>query len=327
MILAHEWGHAIQARTQMPGSKTTVVESQADCYSGSFTAYAKAGKAPHFHLSTNDLDKALAGYLNFGDVKGSSQDDTSAHGNAFDRISAFQAGFENGPSYCASPKNFSDNRKFTELPYDQSSANTNEQQKDQADNGNAPYKDAIQLGVKDLNEYWPALPGWKPLAAVTQIGSGNTPSCGSSKVTENIFYCPNNNTVYFDGASHFPAVYKNFGDYAVQNLLATAYGFAYIHDQGKPLNGSGALLGAACYAGTYTYQVFAHGGKHEYFLSPGDLDEAVQALLLGVDGSSYYGLQGTSGFDRVAAFQRGFQAALQVGFQGSAAQGATVCKP
>ncbi|HEX3815827.1 MAG TPA: neutral zinc metallopeptidase [Mycobacteriales bacterium] len=325
MILAHEWGHAIQARSQEPGSKTIVLESQADCYSGAFTAYAKAGNAPHFHIDNNDLDKALAGYLNFADVKGSSQNDTGAHGNAFDRISAFQGGFENGAAYCASNKNFSDNRKFTELPYDQTS---NHPQRDQSDNGNAPYNQAVQLGVQDLNKYYPTLPGWKPLANVSSIDPNNPASCGTSKVSQNIFYCPSDNTLYFDGSQHFPSIYQNFGDYAVQSLLATAYGLAYIHDQGKNPDGAKALLGAACYTGAYTYQVFAHGQRdHLYSLSPGDLDEAVQALLLGVDGSSFYGLQGTSGFDRVNAFQRGFQAALQVGFQGGAAQGATVCSP
>lgn len=323
MILAHEWGHAIQARSQMPSqTKTIVVETQADCYSGAFTAYAKAGNAPHFHIDGNDLDKALAGYLNFADAKGSSQDETGAHGNAFDRISAFQAGFTNGPSYCASPDHFSDNRKFTELPYSQTSNNPNQ---DQSDNGNAPYAQAVQLGVADLNQSYAQLPGWKPLAAVKPFDPTSAPSCGSNKVSQNIFYCPDDNTVYFDNSQHFPQIYQNFGDFSVQALIATAYGFAYLHDQGKDLNGSNALLGAACYTGAYTYQVFAHGDQHKYFLSPGDLDEGVQALLLGVDGSSYYGLQGTTGFDRVSAFQQGFQDALQVGFQGGAAQGASVC--
>jgi len=322
MILAHEWGHAIQGRSQMPGSKTIVVESQADCYSGAFTAYAKAGNAPHFHITNDDLDKALAGYLNFADVKGSSQDNVSAHGNAFDRISTFQAGFEHGAAYCADPKNYSDNRKFTELPYDATSDSPGQ---DQTEGGNAPYKKAIQVGVEDLTNYYPALPGWKPLANVTSIDPSSAPSCGSAKVTQNVFYCPDNNTVYYDGTQHFPQIYKNFGDFAVESLIATAYGFAYLHDEGKGLDGSHAMLGAACLTGAYTYQVFAHANDHRYSLSPGDLDEGVQALLLGVDGSSFYGLQGTTGFDRVAAFQNGFQAALQVGFQGGAAQGASVC--
>jgi hypothetical protein len=40
-------------------------------------------------------------------------------------------------------------------------------------------------------------------------------------------------------------------------------------------------------------------------LSPGDLDEAIQALLLGVDNSAFYGLAHTTGFARVNAFQVG----------------------
>ena len=48
MVLAHEWGHAIQKRTRMPSTRTIVVETQADCYAGAWTRYALRGGAPHF---------------------------------------------------------------------------------------------------------------------------------------------------------------------------------------------------------------------------------------------------------------------------------------
>lgn len=305
MVLAHEWGHAIQARTRDPGHRTIVVETQADCFSGSFTRYAADGHAPHFHITRSDLDRALSGYLLFADPRGASQNSTRAHGNGFDRVSAFQQGFDNGPGYCANAHNFSDNRRFTELPF---SASRNPTQ-DQAQNGNEPYADAIRLANSDLAAYWKSqISSWKPLAAVTAIDpNANPPSCDGSPVEASIFYCTASNTIYYDGTHEFPFVYGKFGDYSVGELLATAYAFAARHDLGKGLTGSSALLGAVCYSGAYTYDVFSGRHKHRFQLSPGDLDEALQALLLGVSESSFYGLDGTTGFDRVNAFQVGFR--------------------
>ena len=41
-------------------------------------------------------------------------------------------------------------------------------------------------------------------------------------------------------------------------------------------------------------------------LSPGDLDEAIRALLDFAGQSGFFDARGTTGFDRVAAFRRGF---------------------
>lgn len=298
LVLAHEWGHAIQARTTRPGTKTIVVETQADCYAGAFTASAAAGKEPHFHISSTDLDRALAGYLLFSDPRGASQDTTSAHGNAFDRISAFQGGFDHGPAYCASPANFSDGRAFTELPY--------LDPQDQSSRGNSPYGQALKLGGSDLGAFWKlALPGWKRPRIKGYDPHRDPPRCGSSPVNESVYYCADDNTVYYDGTTAFPTLYHSFGDFSIETLLATAYAFAVRAHLHRGVGGKRALLGAICYAGGYVSDVLTHPSRHAYQLSPGDLDEAIQALLLGVSNSAFYGLQGTTGFQRVNAFQAG----------------------
>ncbi len=114
MVLAHEWGHAIQKRTRMPSNKTIVVETQADCYAGAWTQYALKGNAPHFEIGRPVLDQALSGYLLFRDPLGSDQDDRQAHGSGFDRISGFQDGFEKGAKFCTE---FSDSRTFTQIRF------------------------------------------------------------------------------------------------------------------------------------------------------------------------------------------------------------------
>lgn len=305
MVLAHEWGHAIQTRTRAPGERTIVVETQADCYSGAFTAYAAAGGAPHFHISTADLDKALSGYLLFADPRGADQNNVSAHGNGFDRVSAFQQGFDSGAAFCASPRNFSDDRLFTELPFSRSGNPA----QDQSQNGNSPYGDSVRLSIADLAAYWKnQLPSWRKINKVENIDPGdNAPSCNGSTVDQSVLYCAANNSIYFDGSHEFPTIYQKFGDYSVATLLATAYSFAARRDLSKSITGRTALLGAICYSGAYTYDVFAHPSRHRFQLSPGDLDEALQALLLGVNQSSFDGLQGSTGFQRLNAFQVGFR--------------------
>jgi predicted metalloprotease len=297
LVLAHEWGHAIQARTTRPG-RTIVVETQADCYAGAFTASAYHGKEPHFHITSRDLDRALAGYLSFSDPRGSAADTTSSHGNAFDRISAFQGGFDSGPAYCASPKNFSDRRAFTEVPY--------LDPQDQSSRGNSPYGDALKLGSADLAAFWKkALPGLKPPRIKGYDPHRNPPSCGGTTVDESVSYCAADNTIYYDGTTAFPKLYRSFGDFSIETLLATAYSFAVRDHLHRGVGGRRALLGSICYAGGYVSDVLTRPKAHSFELSPGDLDEAIQALLLGVDNSAFYGLAHTTGFARVNAFQVG----------------------
>ncbi|HZQ32371.1 MAG TPA: neutral zinc metallopeptidase, partial [Mycobacterium sp.] len=59
VVLAHEWGHAIQARANFEGA-TVTKEIQADCFAGAWAAHAKTDT---FKPSDDDLDRALAGFL------------------------------------------------------------------------------------------------------------------------------------------------------------------------------------------------------------------------------------------------------------------------
>jgi predicted metalloprotease len=305
MVLAHEWGHAIQARTSYPGDQTILVESQADCYAGAFTAYAFAGHAPHFHIGVAELDRALAGYLTFADPIGADQDDPNAHGNGFDRVTAFQEGFDHDAAYCASSANFGPGRQFTELPFTRNDSPT----------GNQPFDTALTSATQDLERYWESVSGFTPLKGVTPISGGTT--CDGRKITATVYYCADSNTIYYDADHGLSELYQKFGDYAVATMLATGYSFAARHAQGKSLAGDNGLLGAICYAGAYTGSVFNDPSQHLFGLSPGDLDEALQALLLGLNTQSFYGLADTTGFQRVNAFQVG----VRQGFGNAPGQG------
>jgi predicted metalloprotease len=299
MVLAHEWGHAIQKRTKAPSNRTIVVETQADCFAGAWTAYALRGGAPHFEIDRPVLDKALAGYLVFRDPLGSDQDDRQAHGSGFDRISGFQDGFEQGTSFCAK---FNDERTFTQAAFtSQNDANTQ---------GNLPIKETLEQGPVDVDRYWGTsfekLYGqpWKPLAGLQTYEDNAAPQCEGAAVGA-VQYCAADDKIYASSTS-LKQVYDSLGDFGPMSLLGVAYGQAVRKRAGLTVGGDAALLGAICLAGSYAGDVFKRTRTNAIVLSPGDLDEAVRALLDYAGQSGFFLSRGTTGFDRVAAYRRGF---------------------
>src|SRR5262249_28255100 len=104
LVLAHEWGHAIQARVGFDSSETVYLEQQADCFAGAWAGHVASGDSS-LSVSAGDLDRALAGMLQLSDPVGVDSSQDGAHGNGFDRVSAFQDGVEGGASACAAYAN------------------------------------------------------------------------------------------------------------------------------------------------------------------------------------------------------------------------------
>ena len=100
-----------------------------------------------------DLDAAISGLISVGDDVGREASAPGAHGSAFDRISAFQTGFDGGTKRCAE---FADNPPdYYEVPFTDI--------EDLATGGNLPVDTLTPLVTKDLEEYWAtALTGYKP---------------------------------------------------------------------------------------------------------------------------------------------------------------------
>lgn len=301
MVMAHEWGHAIQKRTSPPSTKTIVVEVQADCYAGAWTKTALIGKAPHFQIDRGVLDQALAGYLLFRDPIGASADDRQAHGNGFDRITAFQEGYDQGAKHCTT---FDDDRVFTEIPF--------QSETDQQRGGNAPYNEAIDFGPKDIADYWNKTyektfgQKFTPVAKVTGYqGASQRPTCDGRPVTA-VEYCPADDTIHFDQQDAMLKVYEQVGDFGPMSLIGVAFGQAIRKRLGRTVSGEEALIGSICLAGAYASDVFRRVRPQGISLSPGDLDEAIQALLNFAGSAGFFEASGTVGFDRVTAFRKGF---------------------
>src|SRR6201999_1712863 len=109
-ILAHEFGHALQANGGITNRSTPVLvlEQQADCFAGVYLRWVAEGHSTRFTLNTGDaLSHVIAGMLKIADPIFTEdeyeQEEQSGnpHGTGFDRMSAFQMGFDSGSGTCA----------------------------------------------------------------------------------------------------------------------------------------------------------------------------------------------------------------------------------
>ena len=303
VVLAHEWGHAMQQRSgYFDQNKLTVSsELQADCFAGGWARHAQDDGV--FDVSSADLDSALAGILDLRDSPGTNAKDPSAHGSGFDRVSAFQDGYDNGAEKC---KGYKDGDPMVlELPFND--------EEDAANEGNAPY-DSIVNGVPyDLEDYWtqvyPELTEgkqWPPMKGIEAFNPNNPPKCGNQSAEGYVlFYCVPDDYVGWDNVKTMPEVYRQGGDYAVATLLATQYGLAALSRLGDDSDEKTSTLRGDCLAGAYTASVILYNREatSTYHISPGDLDEGIKALLL-FRGAGDVERQG-AGFDRTRAFREG----------------------
>jgi predicted metalloprotease len=303
VVLAHEWGHAMQQRSGFFDQNELTVSSelQADCFAGGWAKHAQSDKV--FEVTGADLDKSLAGILDLRDTPGTDAQDPSAHGSGFDRVSAFQDGYDNGAEKC---KGYADGEPMVlELPFNDA--------EDEASEGNAPY-DTIANGVPyDLEDYWsqvyPELTQgktWTPLAPQQPFDPSSPPTCGGQSAEGYaLFYCVPEDYVGWDNVDAMPAIYDEGGDYAFATLLATQWGLAALSRLGDESDELTSTARGDCLAGSYTASVILYNREatSSYHISPGDLDEGIKALLL-FRGEGDVDRQG-AGFDRTRAFRAG----------------------
>ena len=96
-VLAHEFGHAMQARLPQRERLTVLSELQADCFAGAWARYVQN----QGRLEAGDLDEATLAVFSARDVPGTEFTDPRAHGTGFERTRAFTDGYAEGPGACA----------------------------------------------------------------------------------------------------------------------------------------------------------------------------------------------------------------------------------
>lgn len=346
IVMAHEYGHAVQARGALDPTLGTIAgEQQADCFAGSFTAYVADGGSDVLSVEVDDLDSAVAGFLSLRDAPGTPTDDPSAHGSAFDRVGAFQDGFLNGSPRCAEYEEIYASGGTTAIPL----VFTTEE--DFQSGGNAPFDPSVPGNIFDLTfgsleTFWnEAMPGsfdveWTPLfpdkvVAFTVDDPDSLPPCpGVDGLTVEdaagqSFTCfgdpddPSDDYIAFD-IDLAADQYDNVGDFAVSGVIAQQYSFLAQILLGNLESDKPSYLQADCFSGAWTAALtiatLQDGGQtlDPQFdpnqiggvqISAGDLDEAVQSFLLLGDGADPE-IEGTT-FERVASFRDGFLNGLE----------------
>jgi predicted metalloprotease len=311
IVMAHEFGHAIQERADVVGD-TIMTELQADCFAGAWTGDVAEGNSEYFELTIEDLDKAIAGFLELRDGVGTDAADPAAHGTGFDRIGAFSEGFEEGVEHCATYPDLYDAGELVivEVPFTDL--------EDFERGGNLPLDELFDLALQDLEHFWSVLftelgETWTPVTATIPIDPETDElTCGgetySGEALENAaFYCVDSDEIYLD-VNRIEGLYE-IGDYAVATDIARQYAYAAQVRLGNLDNTLATNLQADCMAGLYAASGFTvnRGEEQVLVLSPGDLDEAVIAFLVTSDSADSEGeLTVGTAFQRFDAYRSGF---------------------
>lgn len=326
LVISHELGHRVQGhvltRFDFQNTAESIgIELQADCFAGAWTGYVDSGDSNLLVLEPGDLDIGIAGYLQFRDPPGSDPQQQGAHGTAFDRVNAFQEGYEQGPERCAE---YVDGRGRVVGPGPDGLFDYIDIQfEDPTDDGDVGLGKAVRFTGELLDAYWPlAYGGYRPIEEVIpyQIDDPDDvdpddledAACGDEEpdpeaLDDKISYCEEENSIAFD-VDLLEEVYDDTGDFGVATLIGEQYAHAVALQQGVDGDDIDVNLYADCLNGSWAGAAYNNvlDTEDQVVLSPGDLDEVVQALLAFRDEvDTETPVHGTA-FQRIDAFRTGF---------------------
>jgi predicted metalloprotease len=301
LVMAHEFGHAIQARVGPPRT-SIATETQADCLAGSWTRWVADGEAPRSQLREPELDDLLRGYFLLRDPVGTSPAAQSAHGSYFDRVSAFQDGFDDGPEACRD--DFGPERVFTQGEF--------QTDEEFATRGNADYRFVVDSLEPSLSGVWEQ--AFSEVfresftAPAVEAFSREAPDCAREADLDLVF-CPGEDLVTYDETDLARPAYQDIGDFAVVTAVAIPYAQAVRDQLGLSDVDPEGLRSAVCLTGWYAAKVY--NGQAGLTISPGDLDESVQFLLTYGQSDTVLPAAELSGFELVDLFRNGFEEGLR----------------
>lgn len=304
VVLAHEIGHAVQTRLGLDATRdpqrypTILLEAMADCYAGVVLRHLAGDPAPGLPVGPLERDAALRTLVGFRDPLGVAAGDEGAHGNAFDRLSAFRAGYDDGAGRCSAmtvPE-----RGFTQVRFGSAA--------DLARAGDLPLPDLLGAVEQDAGAWATELsgvPGW----TAPPLLSGACPDAaaqGPARLCPTVG-SPDGGPIDVDPALLGP-LHRDLGDFAGATLISGRYALAALRAAGSPVEGLDAGHAAVCLAGAYAGRLLV--APVGFRLSPGDLDEAVQVLL--VDDWAARDTAGRAdpaehGYERVARYEDGLR--------------------
>lgn len=314
IVLAHEYGHAIQQRSgalnlNLP---TVTTEQQADCFAGAWAGRAARGESPGLSFSDTDVRAGLIAMIKVEDPLGVNQLTPGGHGSGFDRVGAFQVGFQDGEGQCA-------------LLLDDPLPLTPNQFRDideRRSGGDATFgfDDDELLGFipDDLNLYWTTevqaeVPGFGALALDAATSSQQV-ECAelAGRFDLGAAVCLDTSVVHLNEPEALE-LYGEVGDFAVGYVLGVAWAEAVQTATGSALRGEARVLNNDCLTGAWVKTVIPlttgllpepRAEGRTVSVSPGDLTEAIQTVILIGDIGSGDDQLGTA-FEKIDAFRDG----------------------
>ena len=318
IVFAHEFGHAIQTRAgELDRNLATIyTEQQSDCFAGAWAARVSSGESNIVSFTDADVRSGLIAMTKVSDPVGLNQYVDGGHGSAFDRVGAFQVGFNEGVARCAelldAPLPLVPNQ-FTSLL-------------DQELGGDAPFgygaekdnEELLYFIPNDLNEYWNG-------DVASEAGDvGEIQFVGAQSASEidcddpddafdrGAVYCESSHTVYLNEPKAYEA-YQSLGDFSVGYLVGTAWSEAVQDALDTGLEGEPRALLDDCLTGAWVKTTVPlddgslpepRGADRTVRVSPGDLDEAIQTIIAVSDPSSTDDVRGGV-FEKIDAFRNG----------------------
>jgi predicted metalloprotease len=309
LVLAHEYGHAVQRNAGLTskGTPTLVAEQQADCFAGAYMRWVAEDNSPRFTLNTADgLNNVLAAVIVLRDPvlsEGDPEVGVDEHGTAFERLSAFQFGFTDGPSACASIDMREIGQRRGDLPVLLPENETGEWE---------VTEESVRAIVDAMGIlFTPAKP--------PELSFDASQDCPDARTNPPVSYCPATNTIVVDldelrvmGApTDVPeAGGLASGDNTAYSVLVSRYMQAIQQEHGGVvLDNAEAALRTACLTGVATAKMSEEvttPDGNTITLTAGDVDEAVSGILTnGLVASDVNGESVPSGFSRIDAFRVG----------------------
>jgi predicted metalloprotease len=307
VVMAHEFGHAIQARAGVirRDLATIVTEQQADCFAGAWVAHATSGESEAVDLTDDDVRIGLLAMITVRDPIGIDQFSDGGHGSAFDRVGAFQVGFSEGAARCA------------ELIDDPLPLVPNVLQPGDNPKGNAEFgygdEQIVNIIAKDLNDFWPqalaSVDAELPSLTVVPIDGADEVECDApaADLATGAVYCAETQEVFLD-EPFARELYDRFGDFVVGYMLGEAWSEAAQQALGSTLTGEERALLSDCLTGAWVADIIPNAQgttpRGQAHIEAGDLDEAIRTALVVGDDMSSDDVLG-SGFEKIASFREG----------------------
>ena len=243
IVVAHEWGHVVQFQGVVDdflALPDIVTELQADCLAGAWVRFAfERGEEPF--TSDSVVPDMLGTVVEFRDPVGTAADVQNAHGSGFDRVRAFQEGFEQGVEVCLTYDDPDRDLGVTAIPFVNEADLENE--------GNLPFDEMVPLVADDLDLFW---------SPVENFEDEGDPLAGLDEAL-------------------LRELHGDIGDNAVGVLISLAYAAQAQQAVGASVTGEEPALQRACLTGVWLGQVARGDGT--FSLSPGDFDEAIFTFL------------------------------------------------